>query len=207
VSSYRIYVACWAALCVTAGAIIVHDRQALRPAWSAYLRFLLVPWKLAVFVPAILFVTFAGRFTDDETWDMVTGAGMSILTYLTAAWAVGMFVQAIQGRRAPRYLFVSLVCCLFSSSWFYDGYLLWRDGAYSQRWLGNLILSPIIYVAAGLLANLEARPSGGVTLSFLRADWPAPPAYARVRPLLFLAAIPLILVAAYVLVAFVGWRF
>jgi hypothetical protein len=33
-----------------------------------------VPWKLRLFVPALLFVTFAGRFTNDETWDVVTGA-------------------------------------------------------------------------------------------------------------------------------------
>ena len=83
------YVACWGAFCALAAAILVHDRRRLLPEWRAYLRFLLLPWKVALFVPALLFVTFAGRFTDDETWDVVTGSGMSILTYLTAAWAVG----------------------------------------------------------------------------------------------------------------------
>lgn len=32
----------------------------------------------------ILFVTFAGRYTNDETWGPVTGSGMAILTFQTA---------------------------------------------------------------------------------------------------------------------------
>jgi hypothetical protein len=202
----RVYVVCWAAFCVLAVAILVHDRRRLLPEWRAYLRFLLLPWKVALFVPAWLFVTFAGRFTDDETWDVVTGSGMSILTYLTAAWAVGLFWQVREGRRPARYLVVALALSLFSSSWFYDGYLLWRDGAYTSRWWSNLVLSSIIYLSAGLLWNLEVKPGGGVTLAFLRESWPTPPADRGFRSLI-LVAIPLILIAAFLLVAFVGWRF
>jgi hypothetical protein len=46
------------------------------PEWREYLSFHGVPWKLCLFVPALLFVTFAGRYTNDETWDLVTGSGM-----------------------------------------------------------------------------------------------------------------------------------
>jgi hypothetical protein len=200
------YILLWLSYCLLAGAIMVRDRMALRRRWRDYLRFLSVPWKLAIFAPAFLFVSFAGRFTDDETWDFVTGSGMSILTFLTAPWAIGLCCQVLAGMRPRRYLIVASALCLFSTSWFYDSYLLWRDGAYTQRWLGNLIASPVIYVAAGLLWNLEAEAGGRYTLSFKRRDWPNPPVDVSFRPLI-LISVPLILVAAYVLVVSVKWKF
>jgi hypothetical protein len=205
------YIAIWAAICCLAVAILVWDRKRLMSEGREYWRFLAVPWKLWLFVPAFLFVTFAGRFTNDETWDVVTGSGMAILTFLTAPWSIGVIYQVFVGRRPIRYFVVALAMLLFSSSWFYDAYLLSRDGVYSPRWAGNLMLSPFIYVAAGLLWNLEARDSGdfrdgwGFRFSFLRADWPKRPVDTRFGPLV-LVSIPFILIAAFVLVAFVGWK-
>jgi hypothetical protein len=154
------YIAIWASFCLVAVGILVWDRKRLLPEWREYLRFLSVPWKLWLFVPALLFVTFAGRYTNDETWDWVTGSGMAILTFLTAPWVVGLMYQVLTRRRPWRYVIVAPALLLFSSSWFYDGYLLWRDGVYTSRWAGNLMLSPLIYVAAGLLWNLEAKERG-----------------------------------------------
>jgi hypothetical protein len=205
------YIAMWASFCLLAVLILLWDRKRLVPEWREYWRFLTVPWKLCLFVPAFFFVTFAGRLTDDETWDWVTGSGMAILTFLTAPWVVGLIYQVFAGRRPVRYLVVALALLLFSSSWFYDGYLLWRDGVYTPRWAGNLMLSPFIYVAAGLLWNLEAKESkgfhndSGFRLSFVRADWPKRPMDTRFGPLVFVS-IPFILIAAFVLVAFVGWK-
>ena len=200
------YVACWAAFCVLAAAILVHDRRRLIAEWRGYLRFLLVPWKVALFVPALLFVTFAGRFTDDETWDVVTGGGMSIFTYLTAAWAIGLLWQVRQSWRPRRYLVVAFALWFFSASWFYDGYLLLRDGVYTPRWSANLVLSSILYLAAGLLWNLEAKPGGWVTLAFLRENWPETSTERRFGWLMILAAIPLVLIAAVILIGSVGWH-
>jgi hypothetical protein len=189
----------------------VGDRKRLIPEWHEYLSFLSVPWKLCLFAPAFLFVTFAGRYTNDESWDVMTGSGMALLTFLTAPWAIGLIYQVLTGRRPWRYLIVALALLLFSSSWFYDAYLLWRDGVYTPRWWENLILSPVIYVAAGLLWNLEAKESGdfgeqpGFRLSFVREDWPKRPADTRFGPIIFVS-IPFIVIAAFVLVAFVGWN-
>jgi hypothetical protein len=199
------YIVFWASFCLLAAAILIWDRKILLPEWRDYFRFLCVPWKLAIFVPALIFVSFAGRYTDDETWDFGTGSGMSILTFLTAPWAVGLFCQVVSGKRPWRYLIAASALCLFSSSWFYDGYLLWRDGVYTQRWFGNLLASPVIYVCAGLLWNLEAAPACGYQLSFVRDDWPKPPATNSFRPLVWIS-IPLILIAAFVLVGLVHWR-
>lgn len=199
------YLASWIALCVVAALIA---RRSVRLDRSDALAFLLVPWKLAVFVPAILFVTFAGHFTDDETWDVVSGAGMSILTVGTAWWSVGTAVRVVRRQRPLRELVVVIAVTLFASSWFYDGYLLLRDGAYTARWLGNLMLSPTIYLCAGLLSNLELDAERKLTFAFTRSEWPRPLATNKRQigwPLV-LASLPLVAIAAYFLVGFVGWR-
>jgi hypothetical protein len=206
------YIAACALFCVIAAVLAVSNRRSLFPEWRAYLGFLCLPWKLCLFTIAFVFVTFAGRYTNDETWDWVTGSGMSILTFLTAPWAVGVIYQVLIGRRPIRYLVIAIALLLFSSSWFYDAYLLVRDGAYTRRWAGNLMLSPIIYLAAGILWNLEAtahRDFGdreGVRLSFVRTDWPSRPTNTSFQPLMAVS-IPLIAVAAFVIVAFVDWHF
>lgn len=205
------YIAFWVLFCLLAIFILLADRKQLRREWQAYLAFLFVPWKLCLFVPAFLFVTFAGRYTNDETWDVVTGGGMSILTFFTAPWSIGLIYQVLTGRRPLRYSIVAVALLLFSSSWFYDAYLLWRDGVYTRRWLGNLMLSPMIYLAAGLLWNLEAtgRASfldrSNFRFSFVRPDWPRRPIDTQFAPLI-MVSVPLILVAAFVLIAFVGWN-
>lgn len=195
------YLVFWVSACALALVLALKD---VRLDWRDAVAFVTQGWKLALFGPAVVFVTFAGAWTDDETWDVVTGAGMSWLTVLTAWWAVGAAAQVVTGSRPWSHLVVAVVLTLFSSSWFYDGYLLWRDGAYTQRWLGNLILSPIIYVCAGLVMNLELR-AGQLSLAWTRADWPRPLPTSTPWPLL-LASVPLVVVAAWVLVGFVNWR-
>lgn len=196
------YVVGWLAFCLLATVLAFKD---VRPNWSDEIAFLTVPWKVALFVPAILFVTFAGRFTDDETWDVISGGGMSLFTFLTAGWAVGTLYKVARGERPLSHAVVAVAIALFASSWFYDGYLLLRDGAYTRRWFGNLRLSPIIYACAGLLLNLEVR-GRGLGFAFTRGDWPRPMG-AQISAWLAVAAVPLVLVAAYVLVGFVRWRF
>jgi hypothetical protein len=199
------YVAAWSTLCLVAAGVAWRN---LRLSGTDALAFLRVPWKLALFGPGLVFVTFAGRFTDDETWDVVTGGGMSLLTVATAWWSVGTTAKVIRGERPRRELLVAIAVTLFSSSWFYDGYLLLRDGAYTPRWLGNLMLSPTIYLCAGLVLNLELDRAGKLALAFTRSDWPRPlPTAARTSWPMVLAALPLVALAAYFLVGFVGWRY
>jgi hypothetical protein len=198
------YLAGWIGFCCVAGGVVFRDLTLLRNEWRRYWRFLTIPWKVTIFVPAFVFVTFAGRFTDDETWDSITGGGMSVLTYLSAPWCLGVLFQCVTGQRPKRYYLVALALLLFSSSWFYDGYLLLRDGAYTSRWWSNLMLSPIIYVTAGVLWNLEAQAATVISLGFLRHDWPSPSPDRRLWPIL-VASIPLMAIAGFVLVAFVRW--
>ena len=202
----KVYTTCWVTFCLFAVAIMINDRKQLRTEWQQYFQFLCAPWKLAIFIPAFIFVTFAGRFTDDETWDIATGGVMSLLTFITAPWTLGLVYQVLKGKKSPRYLVVAVALCLFSTSWFYDTYLLLRDGHYSTRWLGNLMLSPIIYICGGLLWNLEAKNRFFAGFSFLREDWPLPPQDKSILPLLPIA-LPLVAVAGSMLISYVRWHF
>ena len=197
------YLVGWLIFCVIAAIVAARSVRLRR---SDVLAFLAIPWKIALFVPACVFVTFAGHFTDDETWDLVSGGGMSLLTVATAWWSVGTAVRAVRRLAPKRELVVALALTLFSSSWFYDGYLLLRDGAYTARWLGNLMLSPTIYLCAGVLENLEMR-DGRLALACTRRDWPRPVAgSSRASWAIALASIPLVAIAAWFLVGFVGWH-
>ena len=197
------YAAGWLAFCLVALTVGV---RSVRVRWKEALAFLTVPWKVALFVPAIVFVTFAGRFTNDETWDVVSGGGMSVLTVATSWWSVGTAVKVFRRKRPLREVLVVTAVTLFASSWFYDGYLLLRDGAYTPRWLGNLMLSPTIYLCAGLITNLEVDGGGKLAFAFSRDSWPRPLPSKRPSWALAAVAMPLVVIAAYFLVGFVGWR-
>jgi hypothetical protein len=201
-----VYTVCWVCFCLVAVGILLADRKRLGPELRQYVRFLCVPWKLFIFIPALLFVTFAGHFTDDETWDIVSGGMMSILTYATAPYSVGLAYQVLRGKRPPQYLIVAIALCLFSSSWCYDAYLYLRDGHYTARWLGNLMLSPIMYTAGGLLWNLEPKNGLFASFSFLRPNWPEPAADNSFRALLPIA-MTLIALVGSMLISYVRWHF
>jgi hypothetical protein len=200
------YLVAWLSFCALGAKIAIrYATKSTRLNLREGLQFLVVPWKLGVFVPAILFVTFAGRFTNDETWDMGSGFGMSLLTVTTSGWAIGTLYKVYKRERPWPLVISAFAIMLFASSWYYDGYLLLRDGRYTHRWLGNLMISPVIYCCAGLLMNLEtgAKRSG---FAFTRPDWPKGESRTPSR-WLFLAALPLIAIAAYLLVSAVDWHF
>jgi hypothetical protein len=72
------------------------------------------------------------------------------------------------------------------------------------------MLSPTIYVAAGLLRNLKAKHAAahedsGFRLSFVREDWPRPPVDTRFVPIMFVS-IQFIVIAGFVSVEFVAGR-
>jgi hypothetical protein len=198
------YLSAWVAFCLVAARVAW---RIVRVPWADARAFLFVPWKVAVFAPAILFVTFAGRFTDDETWDLVTGSGMSLLTVGTAWWSVGTIARVARRKAPLPELVVAIAVMFFASSWFYDGYLLLRDGAYTARWVGNLMLSPTVYLCAGLLTNFEMGDDRRLGFAFTRADWPRPLQGKRqIGWPLVLASLPLVGIAAYFLVGAVGWH-
>jgi hypothetical protein len=109
-------------------------------------------------------------------------------------------------RLRRRHLIVVAAAALFSSSWFYDGWLLVRDGFYSSMWLPNLLLSPFLYLAAGLLWNLEVGQDGEVSFALLRNDWPRRPGHKQVGISLVLMTLPFVGIASFILLFSVHWK-
>tara|TARA_B100001964_G_C14150840_1_gene561955 strand:+ start:128 stop:775 length:648 start_codon:yes stop_codon:yes gene_type:complete len=138
---------------------------------SEYWSFLFRPWKLITFIIAFISFNLIAPFSGDPTWDLYTSSAMSLLTYLSAPWAIGIFYKFTKGKISKTILFIAFIMLMLSSSWCYDWYLVVKQGSYPETWFSNIFLSSIVYIAAGLYWNIEFRLTKGITLAFLYDDW------------------------------------
>lgn len=176
---FKIYIACWATLCVVALVLFLRAPSRFRSGQRAYWHFLTEPWKVATFLVSGSLVTFIAPYTSDPTWDRIDGFFMSVFCYATAPWAVGVFYEAAKRKASLVELYVAFIAMMFSASWSYDIYLVWRDGDYPVTWAPNIVASGVIYFSAGLFWNLEWLAGRGVIFSFMREGWPSRPASSR----------------------------
>lgn len=176
----RIYIACFTLVTLAALVVALRARPRLTLLEARYWRWLARPWKLASFSVALMGMVVVAPLSGDPTWDYVTGSVQSVLTFLTAPWAVGTLYRQLRGLgvRSRSEVAVAVVAWLVSVSWFYDAYLYWRDGRYGSLWLENLWASSGLYFLAGVLWSL--RPGTpeqpgllGARLAFADPDWPA----------------------------------
>lgn len=197
------YVGGYAAAMVLATWLAMRRRDRLS-LWSRdYRRFLLVPWKVVTFAIAAVGMTVIAPYTGDPTWDFIDATFMSLLTFVSAPWAVGTLYRWLRGGEPASHAYVALCLWLFSASWSYDLYIWWRDGSYPITWSANLFASSVLYVAAGLLWNLERQPARGVVFAFMATPWPAPASEKAAFRSVLLHALPFMLLAA----ACVGYFF
>lgn len=199
-----IYLAAWCASLAFSVTLILARSSGYVITQRAYWKILFQPWKVCTFLLAWLGITLIAPYTGDPTWDYIDATFMSFLSYLTAPWSLGVLVRFIRGDRQVARAFVALNVWMFSASWSYDLYNLWKSGNYPLTWWTNIILSSILYGAAGVLWSLDWRPNRGVTLAFLHPDWPShdlPPAFRKI----FWYALPWMLLAAGMMVPFL-WR-
>lgn len=173
---FKIYFACWAAACAVALGLFLRAPGQYRIGQRAYWHFLAEPWKLVAFIASGSLVTFVAPYTGDPTWDRFDGFFMSVFCFTTAPWVVAVLYEAACRRATGPELYVATMAWLFSASWSYDIYLVWRDGDYPITWAPNLAASSVIYLSAGLFWNLEWQERRGVIFSFMRAGWPSRPA-------------------------------
>ena len=175
-----IYVAVWSAAVMACGIAVARERREYDILSRAYLRSRLAPWKVVTFLIAATFFVIAAPYTGDPTWDHVDGAFMSVLTYVTAPWAVGVVVRVRRGLLPRRQLFVAMGVAMFAASWSYDGYVFLRDGIYPQTWWSNILASGTLYTSAGMMWSLTHVPGRGVVFDFMTDDWyRTPPARFR----------------------------
>lgn len=161
----------WVSACIVAFIIIMRNPRSVALFRRSYLRFILKPWKVVTFLVAASVMTLAAPYSGDYTWDYFDASVMSLMTFLTAPWAVGVLYCFIRGRETPAQAYVALCTMLFVSGWFYDAYILLRDGFYPPTWLYNLPLSSFLFIVAGLLWNLDWQEGRGVVYAFQRETW------------------------------------
>jgi hypothetical protein len=126
---------------------------------------------------------------------------MSVLTFATAPWAVGILYLAIRRKVEILQVYVAICIWMFSASWSYDLYLVLRDGAYPITWLPNIFASSVLYVSSGLLWNLEWKEERGVVFGFMEPGWPEVTDTRMFRRIMWFA-LPFMVLAAAMIAAF-----
>ncbi len=167
-----LYLSVWFLFFAISVGIVIKRWNSIKTETPKYWIYLTTPWKIITFFISGTFVSLDGPFTHDPTWDFVSGFGMSLLTFLTAPWSIGVIYQFIKKRHTISDVILAITFWLLSASWFYDGYIWWRDGFYPPTWYSNLIVSSVLYFCAGLFWNLEGS-ANQAGFGFYRIDWPA----------------------------------
>jgi hypothetical protein len=169
---FHIYIALWASACLLASWIILTGRGSFAFFHRNYWKFLFKPWKIVTFVIAGAGMTIIAPYTGDPTWDYVDAFFMSVLTYLSAPWAIGAIYKVFRKELPLRQGYVAFCIWMFSASWSYDLYLLLRDGTYPITWFSNMLASSGLYLLAGLFWNLDWVRDKGIIFSFKERGWP-----------------------------------
>ena len=170
--AFQVYLAIYATACLVAAVLMFRERRTLLLFQRVYRQFLFAPWKLLTFAIAAFSMTVMAPYTGDPTWDYIDASFMSILTFLTAPWAVGVLYRAIFQTTRFVYVYIAVCAWMFTVSWSYDVYILLRYGYYPPTWLPNIVLSSILYFAAGLMWNLQRSAGRGVVFGFMDENWP-----------------------------------
>jgi hypothetical protein len=168
-----LYPASWLIVLAIGIAVAIRHRTRLTLFRLDYWRWLLAPWKLATFVIATSGLIAIAPLMHDPYWDRIDAAFMSMLTFLTAPWAVGVLWRALSRKTSTAEVFVALCAVLFSASWSFDAYQTIRLGVYPDIWQLNLAASSALYVMAGVFWNLHWSLGRGVSFAFLDSEWPA----------------------------------
>ena len=169
---FTAYIIGYSLACAVAVFLAVRERKTLVLFQSRYWRFLLTSWKLVTFAVAAVAIIIMAPYTGDPTWDYVDAAFMSIFTFLSAPWALGTLYLALRRQATPAHVYVAVCVWMFSVSWSYDLYMLLKEGYYPLTWWPNMVLSSTLYVAAGLLWNLQRKDGRGVVFGFMEPGWP-----------------------------------
>ena len=196
---FAIYLAGWMLACVIAAVLAYCHRRETALFHKPYWRGITQPWKLTTFLIAASGMTVIAPITGDPTWDYIDASFMSIFTFMSAPWVVGVLYLSAQRRIAWRQTYIAVCVWLFSASWSYDLYLVLRDGEYPFTWLPNIFASSVLYLCGGLMWSLEWKPERGVHFGFTEAGWPSGERTARVMPIFWFALPFMILVAAMII--------
>jgi hypothetical protein len=189
------YTALWCVFVLVNLVVVIRRRAELALFTRDYVRFLAAPWKLVTFAVAWGGFVLIGPYSGDPTWDWFDASFMSVLTFTTAPWSVGVLVRVVRGWLPRWQLAPAVALWLLSASWLYDVYIWARDDRYPVTWSSNLVASTVLYACAGLLWSLSTRPGRPVTFAFLEADWLAEARSGSLRMWFWIAVFVLFVMA------------
>jgi len=196
--AFKIYLTSYSLACLVAVALMFRERRSLVLLQKKYRQYLSSRWKLLTFAIAAISMTVMAPYTGDPTWDYIDASFMSILTFLTAPWSVGTLFLAVRRQAKLTHVYIAICVWMFSASWSYDAYILVRDGYYPGTWAPNIILSSILYFAAGLMWNLQRKEGRGVIFGFMAPGWPDTMYELGFRQVMWFALPLMILVTAMI---------
>jgi hypothetical protein len=192
------YMLGWGVACLAALCLMIRHRSSIALFRARYWRFLFQDWKIVSFIIAAIGLTVIAPYTGDPTWDYIDAVFMSILTFATAPWAVGILYLVLHKRVKAVQAYVAICVWMFSASWSYDLYLVLRDGAYPDTWLPNIFASSVLYASGGLMWNLGWKEERGVIFGFMDPGWPEVTDTRVVRRIMWFALPFMFLVGAMI---------
>ncbi len=195
---FKLYMTAWITITIVALILMYRHRASIELFSRVYWQHLLQGWKVVTFLISGISMVVMAPYTGDPTWDYVDASFMSILTFATAPWAVGSIFRHIRFNKNWLKLFIVVSVWMFSVSWSYDGYMVWRDGYYPITWLPNIFASSVLYCCAGLFWSLEWRTGRGVHFGFTEKNWPLASEGAQFGKLIWYGLPFMILVAAMI---------
>ena len=99
--------------------IVVKKLNSFKIEALKYWHYLTTPWKIITFAFAGTIVSFAGPFTNDPTWDFVSGFGMSSYNIFHGSLGRRSNISVYKKRRPLNEVIVAVTFWLVSSSWFF----------------------------------------------------------------------------------------
>ncbi|MFK5892367.1 MAG: hypothetical protein QM504_04000 [Pseudomonadota bacterium] len=168
---------------------------------GAYWNGLFQQWKIISFLIAFIGIILIAPYTGDPTWDYYDAAFMALLTYITAPWVISTLYRTLFIKRLYINTYIAICLWMFSASWSYDLYLVFRDGVYPNTWLVNIFASSILYVSAGLMWNLEYVKSKGIIFSFMLPYWPSVVETEKTTKIIWYI-LPFMLLVAFIMISF-----
>jgi len=167
------YFVTWIVACAVAAVVALKEGRNLSFVSRDYARLLWTPWRIVTIVVAGGTMVVVAPYAGDPTWDYFDAAFMVLLTYLTSPWAVGILYRVVRRKARWQHAYVAICLMLFSASWSYDAYMIFKpSGPGPVLWKENLLASPLLYLLAGLLWNLDWTPTRKVHLALTTDDWP-----------------------------------
>lgn len=112
----QIYIALSLSSLLASLILAVFYRRKISLVVKAYFRFLFQRWRLITFLISGTFVTVAGPYTVDPTWDHFIGFLMSILCYINAPWTIAIFYRVIKYKKFSPWPLIAIITTLASTT-------------------------------------------------------------------------------------------